>query len=177
MNKDSSLDKLVYQSTPTVEMGGNKFINVPVILQFDDTPLIEVVKFEEAGFRTEIPIYDSNGTYLAKVKGSRLFPTQEGTKSGLKLKHYDKVTACELNNNVLFEITRLEAASLKTEAELYTPTGHFVKYKTNSSGIIDPNGNSLDIAGIQLSGNVLNGCAIGILMKSNGSLAIGCNRA
>jgi len=32
--------ELIYQTTPTVTLATNTFINVPTILQFDETPLI-----------------------------------------------------------------------------------------------------------------------------------------
>lgn len=67
------MDTLIYQAHPTVELATNRFINVPIILQYEDTPLIQVVKAVSAGFTTEIPIYHSDGTYLAKVVGSRIF--------------------------------------------------------------------------------------------------------
>jgi hypothetical protein len=60
---------------------------VPTILQYDDTPLIQVVRVAEAGYTTEIPIYHSDGTYLAKVVGSQLYSTPEGQKAGVTLRH------------------------------------------------------------------------------------------
>jgi hypothetical protein len=59
------MDELIYQTSPAVTLATNLFVNVPVILQFDDTPLISVVKEQALGFTTEIPIYHADGTYLA----------------------------------------------------------------------------------------------------------------
>jgi len=118
---------IIFQESPIFWLGSNKFINVPVVLMYRDTPLIEVGRFEEAGYTTQISIYHPDGTYLAKVKGSRLFATSDGEKSGLQLRHPDKMTICELNGKTLFEIRRLEAAALKTTAELHTPDGLFIK--------------------------------------------------
>lgn len=44
------------------------FRNVPVILQFEDVPLLEVVEFESAGYSVQFAVYHSDGTKLAKVK-------------------------------------------------------------------------------------------------------------
>jgi hypothetical protein len=63
------MDKLIFQNAPSVELGTNTFIECPVILQFDDTPLIQVVRLDQVGFSTQIPIYHEDGTYLAKVVG------------------------------------------------------------------------------------------------------------
>ncbi|PBJ97518.1 hypothetical protein CMV24_02015 [Pseudomonas plecoglossicida] len=168
------MDKLVFQQSPIVELGSNKFINTPIILQFDETPLIQVVRQEQAGFTTEIPIFHQDGTYLAKAVGSRLHKTEDGNKAGVTLEHRDKVTVCKLNGRVLFEIQREEAAALKTAAELYTPNGYFVKYTSLQPGIIDSEGNELNVNGLIMTGNTFAGARIGIWMKSDGSVGIGC---
>ncbi|UGB00635.1 hypothetical protein LRS40_01365 (plasmid) [Leclercia sp. G3L] len=74
-------DKLIFTQSPKIELGSNFFINVPVILQYKETPLISIEHSIDAGFTTNIPIYHSDGTYLAKVKGSQLYSTEEGKKS------------------------------------------------------------------------------------------------
>lgn len=120
-------DTLIFYERPTVEFATNTFSNVSIILQYEDTPLIEVVKLQEAGFTTRFSIYHEDGTYLAKVVGSRLFADKAGKKAGVKLEFPPLMTVCKLGNGTLFEIRRKEAAALKTKAELYTPDGAFVK--------------------------------------------------
>ena len=72
---------LVFDESPEIEVATNKFIDVPIILQYDTVPMIAVVRETEAGFRLEIPIYHRDGTYLAKVKGSQLYLTDAGRKA------------------------------------------------------------------------------------------------
>lgn len=120
-------DNLVFIQSPNVTMATNTFINVPTILQYEDIPLVEVVREAEAGFTTRIPIYHPDGTYLAKVVGSRLFTTIDGKKTGLTLKFPKNKTVCELGGKTLFEIQRHGAAALRLAAELYAPDGVFVK--------------------------------------------------
>ncbi|WP_416391515.1 hypothetical protein NR756_01475 [Alloalcanivorax xenomutans] len=169
------MDKLIFQDVPEVELGTNIFANCPTILQFDDDPLIQVIKIQDAGFSTQIPIYHNDGTYLAKVVGSQLFPTPDGNKAGVTLEHPDKMTVCKLGGQTLFEIRREGPASLKTAAELYTPTGFFVKYSGPTPGIIDSSGGALQVGGMVMQGNIFNGCRIGVWVKSDGSVAIGCS--
>jgi len=119
--------ELIYQTSPTVTFATNKFINVPTILQFDDTPLISVVKEESLGFTSEIPIFHSDGTYLAKVRGTRVFPTEAGKKAGIVMRSLPNLTACELDGRTLFEIAHQSGDAFKAQAELYTPTGYFIK--------------------------------------------------
>jgi hypothetical protein len=76
-------DNLIFHELPTVEFATNYFHKVPVILQYDDQPLIEVVQHQQAGFTTQFSIYDKDGIYLAKVVGSNLHATKDGKKAGL----------------------------------------------------------------------------------------------
>lgn len=170
------MDKLIFQTSPTVTLATNKFINVPVILQYDETPLISIVKEQELGFTTEIPIFHSDGTYLAKVKGTRVYPTEDGEKVGIEMRHPEGMTVCEMNGSTIFEIQHQKGNAFKTQAELYTPTGYFVKSTDNPTPrIIDSNGNELKIGGVHMNGCSFSGCRIGIWLRSDGSCAIGCN--
>ena len=74
------MDKLIYTDVPAVMLASNTYIRVPTILQIDDTPLIEVVNAQTAGFTARIPIYYSDGTYLAKIVGSRIVLTDARMK-------------------------------------------------------------------------------------------------
>jgi hypothetical protein len=170
------MDKLIFTSSPAVTIATNTFVNVPTILQYEDTPLIQVVRVEPAGFTTQIPIYHPDGTYLAKVVGSRLFTTSEGKKAGLSLTYPDKRTVCKLADQVLFEILRMDAAALKTRAELYAPDGYFVKCTDAPlPELYDASGGLLRVKGVTMIGNRIEGFRIGIWIRKDGSVAIGCN--
>jgi len=69
MNKET----IIYQTSPRVLLATNTFINVPVILKYEDTNLIEIIRETSLGYTTQIPIYHSDGTYLAKATGNRLY--------------------------------------------------------------------------------------------------------
>lgn len=167
------MDKLIFTSRPVMSLATNTFVNVPIVLQYEDIPLIQIVKVESAGFTTEIPIYHPDGTYLAKAVGSRLVLTPEGDKAGLSLTYPDKMTVCKLGKRVLFEIIREEAASLKTRAELFAPDGYFVKMTDSPEvDLFDADG-PLKIKGFTMSGNTFVNCRIGIWIKKDGSIAIG----
>lgn len=118
---------LVFHESPVIQIASVTFTNVPTILQYEDTPLIQVTQSEAAGYDIQIPIYHPDGTYLAKVKGSRLVTTEAGRKAGVSLEHPALMDVCKIGDRVVFEIRREEAAALKTIAELHTPEGAFVK--------------------------------------------------
>lgn len=170
------VDRWIFTKSPAVRIASNTFINVPVILQYEDTPLIEVAQTVSAGYTTRFQIYNQDGVYLAKVDGSRLFLADAGRKSGLFLEYPDHMTVCKLAGKILFEISRQEAAALRTSAELYTPDGRFVRCNESSPpSLFQLDGSGLKIGGVYLGGNILHGCRIGILIRKDGSFAISSN--
>jgi hypothetical protein len=166
--------KLVFQSSPSITVATNTFINVPVILKYEDTPLIEVIKEQGIGFMTQIPIYHSDGTYLAKVKGNRIYPTEEGKKANIEIRDLQGKFICSLDNKVMFELTHGIGATFKANAELYAPDGYFVKCTdAPKPELYDLKGNAIQIGGVTLIGNVFQNLSIGIWIRKNGILAIG----
>ncbi|WP_026995189.1 hypothetical protein [Flectobacillus major] len=169
-------NSLIFQNSPQVTIATNKFINVPVILKYEDTNLIEVIKEVGIGFTTQIPIYHQDGTYLAKVNGTRMYLTKDGEKAGLKIEKHQNLWVCTMDKQTLFEIQQQTGDAFKTTAELYTPDGYFVKCSASPSpNLIDTTGNELKIGGIIMSGNTFIDCRIGIWLKKNGSCSIGVN--
>src|SRR6266542_407800 len=172
-----SMESLIYQEAPIVHLASNTFIDVPTVLQYEDVPLISVVHVAEAGFTAEIPIYHSDGTYLAKVVGSQIYPTAAGKKAGLILRHPGHATVCELNKQTLFELIREEAAALKTRAELYTPDGSFIRCADEGLAryVLGPKQEHLKIGNLTMIRSSVEHCKIGILVRKNGSIAVGVN--
>jgi hypothetical protein len=169
-------DKLIFQTIPQVTIATNTFINTPIILKYEDINLIEIIKEAELGFTTQIPIYHSDGTYLAKVVGTRMFATEEGKKAGIIVDKLKGVSVCKMGTQTLFEIYHQEGDSFKTQAELYTPDGCFVKCSDSPNlGLIDMNGQSIKVGGIHMSNCTLNDFKIGLWLKKDGSASLGVN--
>lgn len=167
---------LIFKNSPRVTIATNMFINVPVILKYEDTNLIEVIKEEGVGFTTQIPIYHQDGTYLAKVTGNRIYLTEDGKKVGLKIEKKQSIWICTMDKQTLFEIQQQTGDAFKTTAELYTPDGYFVKCSdVPTPNLIDTKGNELKIGGVTISGSTFVGCKIGIWLKKDGSCFIGVN--
>jgi len=171
------MDKLIYQTMPQVTFATNKFINVPIILQYDETPLISIVKEQNLGFTTQIPIYHADGTYLAKINGTRVYPTADGKNAGIAMRSLQDLTVCEMDGKTLFEIYHQKGDAFRTNAELYTPNGYFVKSSDAPvPAVIKADGQALKIGGnIIMSNNTFKGCRIGVWLKSDGSIEICCN--
>jgi hypothetical protein len=161
---------LVFQDHPDVRIGTLTFRNVPTILQFDDTPLIEVRKSEPAGYTAHFHIFDSDGTDLAVVKGARLFPTEAGKKAGLTLRNPPNLTVCELAGKPLFELRRDGAAALKGWAELWTPTGLLIKAADSVASHMRQQGGWVQIGNLSVTGATFIGCDVAIHIQKDGQV-------
>lgn len=166
-------EKLVFFETPTVWYASNWFTNVPVILQYDETPLIEVVGGVQAAFTAQFSIYNKDGVYLARVKGSQMYLTEDGKKADLKLHHPDLCTVCELDGKTLFEVRRTAAAALKAEAELFTPDGRFLKGDDGApTALVLTSGDTLKLGSFVFDNCSFNGLRIAVLIRSDGTTAM-----
>jgi hypothetical protein len=164
---------LIFHSTPRISFASNTFINVATILQFDDTPLISVVREADLGFTSEIPIYHSDGTYLAKVRGTRVYPTDDGTNAGVEVRQLPGIWVCSVGGRTAFEIRQESGDAFRTQAELYAPNGFFVKVADAPPQLYDAGGEALSIRGITMIGNVFENLRIGVWVRSDRSVAIG----
>lgn len=166
--------KLYFQSSPSITVATNTFINVPVVLKYDDTPLIEVIREHDIGFTTQIPIYHSDGTYLAKVKGNRVFPTDAGKKVNIEIRDTPGKFICSLENKVMFELSHGVGDVFKANAELYTPDGCFVKCSdAPKPELFNLTGNAIKVGGVIMTGCIFKNLSIGIWLRKDGSCEIG----
>ena len=166
--------KLYFASSPRVTVATNTFINVPVILKYEDTPLIEIIKEQGIGFTTQIPIYHSDGTYLAKVKANRVYPTEAGRKANIHVSDQHGKFICSLEDKVMFELTHGAGDAFKANAELYAPDGYFVKCTdAPKPDLFDLTGSAIKVGGITMVGNIFQNLSIGIWLRKDGSCAIG----
>jgi hypothetical protein len=167
-------NSLIFQTSPKVIIATNTFINVPVILKYEDINLIEIISEQNLGYTTQIPIFHSDGTQLAKVRGNRMYLTKDGEKAGLKIEKYQGLWVCTLERQTLFEIQQETGDSFKATAELYTPDGCFVKCTSSPTpNLFETSGNELKIGGLIMSGSTIDGFKTGIWIKKDGSLMMG----
>ena len=167
-------DLLIFNTIPSFTIATNTFVNCPIILQYDETPLIQLVREVDASFTTEIDIYHNDGTFLAKAKGTQLYATEDGKKAGVTLRHPDRLTVCEMAGKTLFELERQQAAALKGSAELYTPDGFFIRAVDSGIGrelMERRDGAHMQIGGMHVQ-NCSFKCRVGIHIKSDGSIGV-----
>jgi hypothetical protein len=117
----------------------------------------EVSTRNTEAFTTRVPIFHPDGTKLAVVKGANIYPTEEGKKAGVRMRHPPGATVCELNGKPVFEIRRKGAAAISMTAELHTFDGAFLKWSEVSlSGLLTVEaGGSLRIGGLTIQGSTL----------------------
>jgi len=163
-------NKLLFSESPEIVVATNRFIDVPIIVQYESTPMLEVVRVQGAGFTTRIPIYHNDGTYLAIVVGSQLHATEDGKKAGVTLRHPQGATICEINGKPVFEITRKDAAALKMSAELHTLDGSFLRWsESEMEGVLFGNKDQpLRIKGLTMKDCEVKCCRIGIHVTKDG---------
>jgi hypothetical protein len=117
---------LIFTQIPAVMIASN-FFNCQIPIRYKDEAMVEFVN-ELSVYRTKIPIYHPDGTKLAVVKGSEIYPTEAGKKAGVELHNEAGLTVCELNKKPVFEIQKQGANALKMQAELHTFDGFFLKW-------------------------------------------------
>src|SRR5690606_21128196 len=97
------MENLIYSSQPAITIATNTFIDVPIILQIDNINIIEMVHDVDLGFTTLMSIFSSDGLEIAKIKGTRIYPTEAGKEHGLVIdKNYDTWVG-KLGNQIIFE--------------------------------------------------------------------------
>jgi hypothetical protein len=172
-NMTEEFPEITFNEHPDVIIGTNTFRNVPTILQFEGTPLIEVEKSEPAGYRIKYAVYNRDGIQIAVVKGAQMYRTAEGAAANIKLRHEPNLTACELDDKTILELHRHGASALKGWAELYAPEGVLVKANDAGASAMLRNGDFLPLpGGGYLRNSVFDGCKIGILATRQ-SLTVG----
>lgn len=159
------MSELIFNQSPIIEISSNKFINVPVILRYEDLNLIEVIKNLVVGYATKIPIYHPDGTHLGVAINSRFYETVEGKKAGVVIDKYPKLWVCKMDNKELFEIRQKDTNKFKTTAELYTNDGSFVKVEKDASLYLK---NGINIMGAHFQGNTFSGVPVGIHATKRG---------
>ena len=156
------MTEIIFQEHPDVTLGTCVFRNVPTILQFEDTPMLEVGKFEGAGYRTRFPVFHSDGTQIAVVKGSQIYITDEGRKASIKTRFEPNLTVCELEGKPILELRRKGATALHGWAELYAPGGVLIRASSSEVSGLLRDGGQLNVGGFTLQGCTFDGCAVGI---------------
>jgi hypothetical protein len=166
-------DSLTFETCPVFEVARNFFFNVPVIVQYEQSPLLEVVP-AGSGFTPQFTIYHPDGTYLAQVKGAELHPTDDGKKADLSLDP-GAVTVCRMGGKTLFEL-RLEAPSTLTAyAELHAPGGALVKFTPAEIGgvAVNAKGEQVNIRRVWLQKCLLRNLPVGLWVSKEGTVGIG----
>ena len=169
------MTELIFTRQPIVEIASNRFIDVPVILRYEDVNLIEIVKDFNTGYSTKIPIYHPDGTLLATAINSRIYPTKDGENSGITIDKYPGLWVCKMNKQEIFEIRQKSPETFKTTAELYANDGYFIKCTGDANFSIKTNNGELIISNLTMIGCEIRNCAVGIKISKDGSTGIGCS--
>lgn len=109
-----------------VRIGGNTYIDTPVIVAFKGDPLFTFKRSDENGYLgIYFEIYDSEGKHIASVKRNEIY---FGDKDAYKIEgSMNRYTFTErASGRVICDIKKREdahPAELDVSVHLYTPTG------------------------------------------------------
>jgi hypothetical protein len=142
----------------TVQLGGNKYINTPVIISFRGEPLFTLYRNQGGDLGIDFEIYNASRQKIAAVKKNNIYPHKDhkpslsldGTDDSLRL--IDKDTG-----KVIAEIKKRQAATEELDVSVTTflPDGVLL--------IADPNGTNL--GGTQISGCAFEGMNAAIAIE------------
>lgn len=167
--------EVIFQQQPDLWIGNCVFRNTPTIIQWKDTPILEVGKFVDAGFTTKFAVFHSDGTQIAVVKGSQIYPTEAGKKAKITPRYFPNLTAFELEGKTILELRRDSAAALRGWAELYAPEGVLIKSTAPPLSQLTNEYGSLLIGGFQVMDAEFE-APIGIHYVGDGNVRLGITR-
>jgi hypothetical protein len=159
---------LLFQTHPAVTFATNEFVNVPIILQWETIPLVEICQIVSGGYGARINVYNKDGAKIAVVKGSQIYLTKDGEKSSFIPRFEPNLTALTLDGKTILELRRDKAVALKGSAELYTDEGILVRAVEEGVFASDRAGSPLRLKGFVISGNVFANRPVGIHATKNG---------
>ena len=158
----------------TVKFCTNIFTNVPVILQYDDTPLLWVTQSMTGNLETEARIYSQDGEDLGRWKGKSLHLTGQGKKAGLTIEHPAGVDVLKMGTRTLCELRKPTPLLLHPTVELYSPTGTLLTGAPDIVAVAMSRSNQpLELSGMILQDNLLANRPVGIHITSDGQIAFG----
>ena len=141
----------------SVKLGGNTFINTPVLISYQGTPLFTVSCNEGGYLAIDFEVYDANRQKIASVKKNNIYPHKdhksnyalEGTADTLTL--IDKDTG-----KAIVDIKRRTAATeeLDVSVSTFLPNGDLL--------LLGPD--STNIKGTLLKGKIVKNCGVGIFI-------------
>jgi len=148
----------------TIRLGGNVYIDTPVMVAFDGQSLFTVVRQEDGYLGIDFEVNSANGTKVASVKRNNIYLGDkdayalEGEPERLRL-------ISKPSNDALVDI-RKNASSAPAELDVS------VRSYLPDRRLMDLGPNTSNLGGIRMTGCVLKNCGIGIAVSSSGGVAL-----
>jgi hypothetical protein len=163
-----------YPNPPAVNLSSNTFVKVPIVLQYDQTPLISILRDPALGYTTEVSVYHEDGTHLGQVVGTSVLSSAAGVQCGLKILVLPQVTVCRSANRIVFEIHHEKGDAFRAAAELHTPSGYLVRCADQAAvQLVNRAGTAVPLGGHKVRNCVFRGSKIGLLLHANGHVSVG----
>ena len=164
---------LDFSEIPEVTFAANVFVNVPIVLTYDDDVLIEFIRMPDATYTTSFTIYDGVGGRFATIQGTQVYPTAGDEGQPIALIQQQGRIVARHGHQALFEVERTGPGALELGCELYAPDGRLVVARHNALPVLLQHGDPVALSGVMLKANRFTDIPTAVQLHADGMVAIG----
>jgi hypothetical protein len=142
----------------SIKLGGQTFINVPILIQFNGESLFTVRRHEETGeIGIDCDVFDEAGDKIASIRRNNMYP---GDQNAFVVdRGEDHITLTDKITGMMLAQVRKNSAALPLELDVsvrtYLPDGR----------LLDAGPDSCTLGGLFFKGNKLVHCPVGIAIN------------
>jgi len=138
-----------------IRLGGQTFINVPVLIQFNGESLFTIRRHEDTGdVGIDCDVYDKDGDKIASVRRNNMYPGDRVAYTVDRSENH--LTLTDSNTGVVLAHIKKHSDALPLELDVsvrtYLPDGR----------LLDAGPDSCTLGGLFMAGNVIDTGAVGI---------------
>lgn len=139
-----------------VRIGGNTFINCPVLVQYKNMPLFTLTRKDDGYLAIDFEVYAPFGQKVATVKRNNIYVSKGARDRYVFEGDADRVVLVEKETgNIIAEVRKRAAAEpeeLAVTLRTYLPNGLPIEFGPDRT----------NLGGTQISDCTLDGCAVGM---------------
>lgn len=143
----------------SIQLGGQTFIDIPTLIQFNGESLFTVRRHEDTGeIGIDCDVYSEHGDKIASIRRNNMYP---GDKASYVVDRSEShITLTDSKTGVVLASIKRRGAALPVELDVslrtYLPDGRLLDLGPESSSI----------GGLFLKGNILQGGLIGVALNN-----------
>lgn len=141
-----------------VRLGGNNYINTPVLISYKGESLFAISRNEGGYLGIDFEVYDSKGQKIASVKKNKIYPHKDHKNDYELVVSNDVMTLREKGTGRTIAVVRRRKAAtaeLDVTVSTYLPDGQKIDLGPDTSSI----------RGNRITGSVFKDCGVGIAIN------------